>query len=151
MQRSSHRHFAVSVAAAATLIVASACGGASPHRSWVESESAMYTRCDKDATIKSSTLATADTSIAPGDVRLSIVDALTGKPIPGVHVAHAYAQITPDSLATSDNDGMLRLHYLQRTDVVIAVRTLGWAADSVTVDTRNGNNVQLALHSLCAH
>jgi hypothetical protein len=151
MHRTSRRHLAISIAAFAALIAASACGGTSPHRSWVESEGAMYTRCDKDATVRSSTAATADTSIAPGDVRVSIVDALSGKPVPGIQVSHAYAQITPDSLALSDNDGMMRLHYLQRSAVVIAVRTLGWAADSVTVDTRNGNNVQFALHALCAH
>jgi hypothetical protein len=151
MQSTSRLHLAVSVAAGITLIAATACGGASPHRSWVESEGAMYTRCDKDAIVKASTVATADTSIAPGDVRLSIVDALTGKPVPGVQVSHAYAQLTPDSLAASDNDGMLRLHYLQRSDVVIAVHTLGWSPDSVIVDTRSGNNAQLALHSLCAH
>jgi hypothetical protein len=151
MQSSSRRHLVVSLAAAGTLIVTSACSSASPHRSWVESEGAMYTRCDKDATIAATTMSTVDTSITPGDVRMSIVDAHTDKPIPGVHVSHAYAQITPDSLAFSNNDGTLRLHYLQRSAVVVAVHNLGWSPDSVVVDTRNGNNVRFALHALCAH
>lgn len=148
MQSSSRRNLVV---VAALTLVASACSSATSQRSWVESEGAIYSRCDDGAPVKASTLASADTSIAPGDVRLSIVNALTGQPIPGVQVAHAYAQITPDSLALSDNDGMLRLHYLQRSAVVIAVRTIGWLPDSVTVDTRSGSNVQFALRSLCAH
>ena len=151
MQSTSRRHLVVSLAAIAALIAATACSSAAPQRSWVESDGALYSRCSAGAPVKSSTAATVDTSIAPGDVRLSLVDALTDKPVPGVQVVHAYAQLTPDSLAYSDNDGMLRLHYLQRSAVVIAVRTLGWAPDSVVVDTRNGNNVQFALHALCAH
>ena len=44
----------------------------------------------------------------------------------------------------------MRVHYLQRSAVVIAVNTVGWLADSVTVDTRSGNDVRFALRSLCS-
>ena len=149
MQSSSPRYLAIAAVAVA-LIVASACSSATQQRSWTESNGAIYSRCDNGAAAQTSTHASADPSIAPGDVRLSFVNAITGTPLPGVQVAHAYAQITPDSLTMSDNEGTLRLHYLQRSAVVIAVRALGWVADSVTVDTRSGNDVQFALHALCA-
>ena len=67
-----------------------------------------------------------------------------------MQLVHNYAQITPDSLASTSLDGKMRVHYLQRSAVVIAVNTIGWLPDSVTVDTRSGNAVQFALHSLCS-
>jgi hypothetical protein len=148
MQATSRRHLAVA-AAALTLIVASACSSAAPQRTWLESEGAIYPRCD-EAVAKVSTAASADTAVAPGDVRVSIVNALTGQPIPTVQLVHNYAQLTPDSLTFTNLDGRVRVHYLQRTAVVIAVNTIGWLPDSVTVDTRSGNAVQFALHSLCS-
>lgn len=148
MQTTSRRHLAA--AAALSLLVASACSSAAaPQRTWLESEGAIYPRCD-EAVAKASTAASADTSVAPGDVRVSIVNALTGQPIPTVQLVHNYAQLTPDSLTFTNLDGRVRVHYLQRSAVVIAVNTIGWLPDSVTVDTRNGNAVQFALHSLCS-
>jgi hypothetical protein len=151
MQSSSRRQHIVVLASALTLIAASACSSAATtQRTWYESNGSVYSRCDDGVPAVATTRASVDTSIAPGDVQLSFVNAVTGKPIPAAQVAHTFAQITPDSLAYSDNDGRMRLHYLQRSAVVLAVRTIGWSPDSVTVDTRSGNDVRFALHSLCA-
>ena len=150
MQATSRRHLAVVATAALALLVVSACSQAAPQRTWLESEGAIYPRCDASAIAKASTAASADTSIAPGDVRVSIVNALTGDPLPSVQLVHNYAQITPDSLASTSIEGRMRIHYLQRSAVVIAVNTVGWLPDSVTVDTRSGNTVRFALRSLCS-
>jgi hypothetical protein len=150
MQATSRRHFAVAAAAAVVLILASACSSAAPQqRTWLESEGAIYPRCDDNAVAKAHTAASADSSIAPGDVRVSMINALTGEPLPSVQLVHNYAQITPDSLAFTDLEGRMRVHYLQRSAVVIGVNAVGWLPDSVTVDTRSGNAVQFALRSLC--
>lgn len=150
MQDTSRRHLAI-VAATLFALIASACSSAAPQqRTWLESEGAIYPRCDDGAAMKARTLASVDTSVAPGDVRVSIVNALTGEPIPSVQLVPNYAQLTPDSLAFTNLDGRVRIHYLQRSAVVIAVNTVGWLPDSVTVDTRSGNDVQFALRSLCS-
>lgn len=148
MQARSRRHLAA--AAALTLIAAGACSSAAPQRTWLESEGAIYPRCDEGAIAKAKTAASADSSIAPGDVRVSIVNSLTGQPLPSVQLEHSYQQLTPDSLAITSLEGKVRVHYLQRSAVVIAVNTVGWLPDSVTVDTRSGNSVQFALRSLCS-
>ncbi|HEV7702791.1 MAG TPA: hypothetical protein VGO46_00810, partial [Gemmatimonadaceae bacterium] len=144
MQARSRRHLAVTAAAALALI-ASACNSAAPQRTWLESEGAIYPRCDASDVAKVRTGASADTSIAPGDVRVSMVNALTGDPLPSVQLVHNYAQLTPDSLTFTNLEGRVRVHYLQRSAVVIAVNAVGWLPDSVTVDTRSGNAVQFAL------
>ena len=150
MHPTSRHHHAVAAIASLVLFVASACASPAPQRTWLESEGAIYPRCDDGAPVKASTHASADSSIAPGDVRMSIINALTGEPIPSVQLVHNYAQITPDSLAFTSLDGRMQVHYLQRSVVVIAVNTNGWLPDSVTVDTRSGNTVQFALRSLCS-
>ncbi|HMI56714.1 MAG TPA: hypothetical protein VK511_01590 [Gemmatimonadaceae bacterium] len=150
MQTTSRRHLAVA-AAALTLIVANACSSAAPQeRTWLESEGTIYPRCEDVGVAKANTAASADSSIAPGDVRVSMINALTGQSIPSVQLVHNYAQLTPDSLTFTNLDGRVRVHYLQRSVVVIAVNSIGWLPDSVTVDTRSGNSVQFALRSLCS-
>jgi len=149
MQGPSRRHRAVVAATAVTLLVASACSHQAPQRTWLESEGTIYPHCDEGPPAKARTVVAADTSIPPGDVRVSMVDAITGKPVPAVQLVHNYAQITPDSLAFTNIDGTVRVHYLQRSAVVLAVNTVGWLPDSVTVDTRAGSAVQFALRSLC--
>ena len=149
MHATLRRHLTL-VATAFTVVVAGACSSAAPQRTWLESEGAIYPRCDASAVTKASTVASADTLVAPGDVRVSIINALTGDPLPSVQLVHNYAQITPDSLALTNLEGRMHVHYLQRSAVVIAVNTVGWLPDSVTVDTRGGNTVQFALRSLCS-
>ena len=150
MYAASRHHFAVA-ATALSLVVATACSSAAPQqRTWLESEGAIYPRCDESTAAKATSVATADSAIAPGDVRVSIVNALTGEPLPSVQLEKSYAQLTPDSLAFTDLNGRMRVHYLQRSAVVIAVNTVGWLPDSVTVDTRSGNDVRFALRSLCS-
>jgi hypothetical protein len=150
MHATSRYQLALAAIAPLALFVASACASPAPQRTWLESEGAIYPRCDASAPVKASTHASADSSIAPGDVRVSVVNALTGEPIPVVQLVHNYAQITPDSLAVTSLQGTAQVHYLQRSAVVIAVNTVGWLPDSVTVDTRSGNAVQFALRSLCS-